>query len=143
MTRWVGLLAVLSLAGWSAAAPVPETKKPDSPEVKKLLKERRDALTKAAEARWQEFAVGVGTQASLVNVSRELLKAELELAARPADRVAAHERHFNLMRKVEKTAKEGHDTGRVKDANYQEARAARLEAEVGLRPAGGKPRPEK
>jgi hypothetical protein len=143
MTRWVwpGALGGVLLAGWAVAAPVPEKK--DSPEVKALLKERRDVLKKEALARSEEFEAGVGTLASLLNVSRELLKTELELATKPAERVAAHEGHFNAMRKLEELVKEGYEAGRIKAADHFEMRAARLEAEIGLLRAGGKPKGEK
>jgi outer membrane protein TolC len=114
-------------------------KKNDSPEIKKLLKERRDALKTAAEARGQEFEAGRGTLGVLLlHVSRELLNAELELATTPAGRFDAHAGHFNAMRKIEKITKEGYDAGRVKAADYYEIRAARLEAEIGLRRAEAK-----
>ena len=140
MTRWVWPVALggVLLAGWAVAAPVPEKK--DSPEVKALLKERRDVLTKAVEARSQEYEAGRGTQAALLEVSRELLKVKLELATKPAERVAAHEEHFNAMRKWEELVKEGYEAGRIKAADYFEMRAARLGAEIGLRRAGGKPK---
>jgi hypothetical protein len=139
MSKWVWPVALggALLAGWAVAAPVPEKK--DSPEVKALLKERRDLLKTAVLARSQELAAGRGTLAPLLHVSRELLKAELELATTPAERVAAHESHFNAMRKAEEQVKRAYDVGLMKAADYHEMRAARLEAEIGLRRAGGKP----
>jgi outer membrane protein TolC len=133
MWKWVWPVALggALLAGRAVAAPVPE-KKPESPEVKKLLKERRDALRSAAVARTQEFEAGRGTLEVLLHVSRELLQAELELATNPKERFDAHASHFNAMRKVDEMVTEGYKAGRVKAADHYQMRAARLEAEVGL-----------
>ena len=135
---WSVALGGVLLAGWVAAAPIPQKK--DSPEVRKLLKERRDVLSTAALARSQEFKAGRGTLEPLLRSHRELLKAELELATKPAERVAAHEEHFNAMRKHEEMTKKAYDAGRMGAADYYEMRAARLEAEIELRRAGGKPK---
>jgi hypothetical protein len=144
MTKWVWPVALAGalLAGWAVAAPVPQ-KKGDSPEVKALLKERRDALAKAVEARSAEYLAGRGTQAAMLRVCRELLKVKLELAMEPAERIAAHEEHFNAMRKFAEVVKEGFEAGRIKAADHFEMHAARLEAEIGLRRAGGKPKEAK
>ncbi len=124
-------LGAALLAGWAVAAPVPE-KKAESPEIQKLLKERRDALRSAAVARTQEFEAGRGTLGSLLHVSRELLQAELELAAGPKERFDAHASHVNAMRKADEMCTEAFKAGRMKAADHYEMRAARLEAEVGL-----------
>lgn len=133
MTRWARLAALggVLLAGWAAAAPVPE-KKPESPEVQKLLKERRDALRSATLARTQEFEAGRGTLGAFLHVSRELLRAELELAANPKERFDAQASHVNAMRKVDEIVTAAYKVGRMKAADHYEMRAARLEAEVGL-----------
>ncbi|HZY83634.1 MAG TPA: sigma factor-like helix-turn-helix DNA-binding protein [Gemmataceae bacterium] len=115
----------------------------DGPEVKALLKERQDVLKREAEARSQQFEAGRGLQAPLLAVCRELLKAELELATKPEERVAAHERYFNAMRKFEQFVKEGYEAGRIMVTDHFQIQAARLEAEIGLRRAGGKPPKEK
>jgi outer membrane protein TolC len=124
-------LAVTLLTGWALAAPVPE-KKPESPEIQKLLKERRDALRSATVARTQEFEAGRGTLGAFLHVSHELLRAELELATNPKERFDAQASHVNAMRKVDEIVTEAYKAGRMKAADHYEMRAARLEAEVGL-----------
>jgi hypothetical protein len=133
MSKWVGPVALSGalLAGWAVAAPVPE-KKTDSPEIKKLLQERRDALRTATLARTQEYEAGRGTLESFLRVSRELLQAELELATNPRERFDAHASHFNAMRKMDEIVTEAYKASRVKAADHYEMRAARLEAEIGL-----------
>jgi outer membrane protein TolC len=139
---WLIAVGGALLAGWAAAAPVPEKKK-DSPEITKLLKERRDVLRNAVEARTQEFEAGRGTLGVLLHVSRELLNAELELATTPEKRFDAYAGHFNALRKIETITKEGYDAGRVKVADYFEIRAARLEAEIQMRRAEAELKPKK
>jgi outer membrane protein TolC len=134
---WPVAVGGVLLAGWVVAAPVPQPKE-DSPEIKKLLKERRDVLRSEVVARTQEYEAGRGPLNILLQASRKLLKAELELATTPAERFDAHAGHFNAMRKIEKFTKEGYDAGRVKAADYYETRAARLEAEIELRRAEAK-----
>ena len=133
MTRRARLAALggALLAGWAVAAPVPE-KKAESPEIQKLLKERRDALRNATVARTQEFEAGRGTLGAFLHISRELLQAELELAAGPKERFDAQASHVNAMRKVDEIVAEAYKAGRMKAADHYEMRAARLEAEVGM-----------
>lgn len=133
MTKRVRLAALggALLAGWAVAAPVPE-KKPESPEIQKLLKERRDALRNETVARTQEYEAGRGTLGSFLHASGKLLQAELELATNPKKRFDAHASHFNAMRKIDELVTEGYKAGRVKAADHYQMRAARLEAEVGL-----------
>jgi RNA polymerase sigma-70 factor (ECF subfamily) len=115
----------------------------DGPGIKALLKERQEVLKKEVLARTQEYEAGRGYLASLLAASRELLKAELELATNREERVAAYERHFDAMRKFDQMVKEGYEAGRIKAADHYEMRSARLEAEIGLLRAGGKPPKEK
>jgi hypothetical protein len=147
MKRWGWLLAgggvALLLPLW-AAAPEPG-KEGDSAEVKKLLRERRDVLTQAVAARGMEYELGarLTSGTDLGGLSRELLGAELELARRPGERVAAHQAHFSRMRMMENLARGHYNAGLIPLTDYMRARAARLEAEAGLRRAGGKPKAEK
>ena len=139
---WLAGVAGMVLAAWVAAAPVPQPKE-ESDKIKALLKERRDVLRNAVEARTQEFEAGRGTLGVLLHVSRELLNAELELATTPEKRFDAYAGHFNALRKIETITKEGYDAGRVKVADYFEIRAARLEAEIQMRRAEAELKPKK
>jgi hypothetical protein len=47
------------------------------------------------------------------------------------------------MRKFEQFVKEGYEAGRIMVTDHFQIQAARLEAEIGLRRAGGKPPKEK
>jgi hypothetical protein len=139
---WLAGVAGMVLAAWVAAAPVPQPKE-ESDKIKALLKERRDVLRNGVVARTQEYEAGRGTLNILLQVSRELLNAELELATTPAERFDINAGNFNAMRKIEKITKEGYDAGRVKAADYYAIRAARLKAEIELLRAGAKLREKK
>jgi hypothetical protein len=106
--------------------------------VRELLVKRRDALKKEVKARTQEFEAGRGTLDILLGASKRLLKAELELADKQAQRVAAHKAHLDAIKKIAALTEAGYDAGRVKEADHQQAVAARLGAEIGWLRAGGK-----
>jgi hypothetical protein len=146
---WAVLVLTLFVVQTSAA-PVPKADvavklDPATQEkIHKLQLERRDALKKAVEFRWDEYEAGRGTLEILLNGSKLLLKAELDLANTTQQRIAAHAALLELATKVEKITKARYEAGQVKEADHQEARAARLEAEIGwLKAGGGKEKKEK
>jgi hypothetical protein len=118
------------------AAPAPGG---DSTEVKKLLKERLEALRNAVLALQEEYKAGRGTAELFIETARPLLEAELELATKPAERIAAHQAYFKLLVMVDEIVKARYEAGQVRVAEFYLARAARLKAEIELRRAGGKP----
>jgi outer membrane protein TolC len=136
-------LALTLLVAQTPAAPVPKVDvavklDPATQEkIHKLHLERRDALKRAVECRWDEYKAGRGTLENLLNGSRLLLKAELDLANTKEQRIAAHAALLELARKVEKVSKERYEAGRVTEADHQDTWAARLEAEIGWLKAGG------
>jgi outer membrane protein TolC len=141
------LLAAVLLGGGVAWGRAPATPgagpaldKATQAQVRKLLEERRDALRKVIEARQKEFEVGRGSLDGLLRTARKLLQAELELATTPAQRIAAHQAHYDIAKKVEEMNATRYDAGRLSFADYQESRAARLAAEIALLRAGGKPK---
>jgi hypothetical protein len=135
-----------SLFVWGAArawAPVATPRGPvldreTQAKVRKLMVKRRDALKKQVTARTQEFEAGRGTLDILLGAWERLLKAELELADKQAQRVAAHKAHLDAVKKIAALTEAGYDAGRVKEADRQQALAARLDAEIGWLRAGGK-----
>jgi hypothetical protein len=148
---WVALTLTLTLfVVGMPAAPVPTT--PDAvkldaatqEKVRKLQMERRDALKTAVDARQQEYEAGRGTQERLLTGSNLLLKVELDLATTAEQRIAAHAALLKNMRKLEELAKARYEAGQLMAADYREAQAARLEAEIGwLKVGGGKEKKEK
>lgn len=124
-----------------ASAPVPAAARPkDDPEIKKLLKMRRDALLEAANAKKQEFLLTArGTPQNVQETWRLLLQAELDVASGQAERVAAHLTFFKVVCQVDDYNTERYNAGRATLADQRLTRAERYAAEVGLRRAGGKP----
>jgi RNA polymerase sigma factor (sigma-70 family) len=123
-----------------ASAPVPAAARPkDDPEIKKLLKMRRDALLGAVNAHTQEFLVGRGTPQNVLETSRLLLQAELDMASGQVQLVAAHLAFFKVACQIDDLNTQKYNAGRATDAEQRLARAERYAAEVGLRRAGGKP----
>jgi hypothetical protein len=135
---WAFVLLAVG-AGQAAAAPA-KPGRVDSAKIRALLEQRRDALREVVKAHLKAFEAGRATLLGLEGDSRRLLRAELELARLPEQRIAAHRAHLELMRKCEKYATEAYDAGRVTVADFQRARAARMGAEIGWLRAGGKPK---
>ncbi len=133
--------------GWKPGPKADNTVKLDpatKDKIHSLQLERRDALKKAVECRLNEYEAGRGTLESLLNGSKLLLKAELDLANTKEQRIAAHAALLELATKVLKISKERYEAGRVTEADHQQVRAARLEAEIGwLKAGGGKEKKEK
>jgi hypothetical protein len=105
--------------------------------IKKLQVELRDTLKKELTTRKEEFEAGRDTSDALIEVSKKLLKAEVDLALRQEQRIVAHAAHLKLVQMVEQNMTARHDAGRVSSADKDLAIAARLEAEIGWLKAGG------
>jgi hypothetical protein len=115
--------------------------KPDAQteaKIKVLQKERRDLLKKAVDTRKEEFEARRATLDSLVEVSKLLLQAELEMTQKREARVSAWRVYLDLMKDVEERAKARHDVGQATTVDFLLAQAARREAEIGWLKAGGK-----
>jgi outer membrane protein TolC len=74
----------------------------------------------------------------VVEASKRLLAAELELAATGAERIAAYERHLKMAQLLVAVAKARQESGRGTAADVLDAQASSLEAQIGLLKAGGK-----
>ncbi len=147
--RCGGIGLALLLAGASAgAAPVPgEAGKAldaaTQAQIKALLVERRDVLRKGMKGIETAFLAGRGALTEMGKTSRLLLEAELALAEKGEQRIGAHRAHFDSMKKMEHVMKGRHEAGAIPLGEYQLARAARIEAEIGWLRAGGKRKKEK
>jgi hypothetical protein len=134
------LLGAAALLGRSArtteAAPV--GKVGDSPKVKALLKERRDELRAAFKPVRRDLLAGRITLRGALEVSRQLLQAELEAAEKPADRVVALQAHSKVARDMETRIEAAFKAGTCSVTDLHLTRATRLEVEIALLRAGGK-----
>jgi WD40 repeat protein len=116
----------------AAGQPGPPTE--SEMQIGKWLRERHDLLVRAAKGLEQRFMGGAQTGDEVTRISEELLRAELALAAGPAERLAAHERYLKSMRAVREDALSRSAAG-TKDftpADVCAADGAALRAEVAL-----------
>jgi hypothetical protein len=136
----LALLVQVPAWGWAPASERsgPVLDRETKAKIRKLLLKRRDALKKEVKARTAEFEAGRGTLDILLSASKRLLKAELELADRAAQRIAAHKAYLDTTKKIADWGQESYDAGRLKEADLQQMIAARLAAEIGWLRAGGK-----
>ncbi len=144
----VGVLTLQAKAPGPAAVTPPKTgKDPLDPatraKIRKLQIERRDTLKKAVEARQREYMAGRGTLDLLLEMSRLLLQAELDVATTARQRVEAHAAYLELAREVDKVGEARVQAGRMTTADLYQGRATRLEAEIGWLKAGGKEKDSK
>ena len=104
--------------------------------LRKLLVERYNAALAEVQKRYQAaFGVqnGITDVELLGRAADRLLKAGLELAGTPAERVTRHERHVELARHLEKLAEAANRAGVSKSpADAEVARYYRADAEIGL-----------
>jgi hypothetical protein len=110
-------------------------------ELRKLLKERYSTAVRELRATDQEFRAGRITTDREFAAARRVLHAQLEVADRPAEQVAAHEKYLDYMKEVERPMLPGFNVGRVKRADMEMALYMRQDAEILLlraqRQAGG------
>jgi hypothetical protein len=144
---FASIIAFLFLGGWVTAqdkAP-PAEKQPASKDAEKLqtlLKERRDEAQKVVDL----LLVIVKNKLAqpdvmLLEASRILLLAELDLTDKPKDRIALHEKYVERAKEVEDVAKLQSAVGKADSSVNPITQACRCEAEIGLlrEKAGDKP----
>jgi WD40 repeat protein len=117
------------------AGPKPSAE--DAAKIHRLLVERRDALKPTGKERWDDREPAC----------RALLQAELDLAAKPGERIDAWRHYLEFTEKQQEIIKMRLDGGipDVTEADHQEAAARHLAARVGLlrEEAGDRPAAEK
>src|SRR5262245_9083491 len=143
-----GILAAALGLGVVLAASADDKVKPISKEaaqkIKKLQVQRRDLLKKGIDLQFRAIKSGGALRLDvLTRLSKELLQAELDLAATPKERVAAHAARLEIATKIEKDVKAAYDAGGATTLDLTLAQADRLEAEIGWRKAGGEDKKDK
>ncbi len=136
-------LAGLCVVGGLLAAGLAWGEAPDKAtlaEVRKLQEKRRDVLRDALEGHEKLYQAGRAELGGVIETSRHLLEAELALAAKDAERIAAHQRHLKTARALVELAMAKKKVARGTEVDVLDARALALEAEIGLLKAGGKPK---
>lgn len=95
-----------------------------------LHDERREALRTIVKARLAEYEAGRGTFVIFLEVSRQLLDAELELASKRAERLALYERHLKLVEKCAEVNEALFKAGRLSLPDYASGKAGYLADEI-------------
>jgi hypothetical protein len=111
----------------------------DSPEVRKLLVERRDTLRRVVKGREDEVKIGRCSLETLIISYRDLRRAELAAAATPAEKAAALESLYRAACAQDERILQLADSGFASVTDCLMMRAERQAAEIELRRAGGKP----
>jgi hypothetical protein len=139
---WLCVVGGLLLAGVTEGrAPAPGAEvldKETAAGVRKLQEKRRDLLREALDVRAKLYQSARAELAGVIETSRRLLTAEIELAATGAKRIAAHERQYKMAQAWVEIAKAKLAAGRGHGGEVLDARAFSLEAQIGLLKAGGK-----
>src|SRR5262245_11824911 len=95
---WLCVVGALLAAGVTEGrAPAPGAAVLDretAAEVRKLQEKRRDLLRQALDVRMKLYQSARAELDGVIETSKRLLAAEVELAATGAERIAAHERHL-------------------------------------------------
>jgi hypothetical protein len=112
-------------------------------EVRKLQEKRRDLLREALEGRQKLYQAARSEMRDVVETSRRLLKAELDLAETDAERIAAHEKQLEMAQALIEVAKARKAAARGTHADILDAEALSLELQIGLLKAGGKLKKQK
>jgi hypothetical protein len=127
--------ALIALCLAASADPAPE---PDA-EVRKLQLKVVEVLKEGVRGREAEYKAGRATSDSLLEVAKALRDAQLDLTAKPAERVAAHQAYLKVVADADQLSAARYSSGRCSLTDHCLMRAERLRAEIELRKAGGKP----
>ncbi len=108
--------------------------------LKALLKQRREQAKTELTIRYELYRVGANepttgapiTLTMLHAASKHLLKAEVELSEKKADRLAAHEKNVKLLKEVAKITEAQFRVGKVSTAALAQAQYEQLDAEIAL-----------
>ncbi len=103
-----------------------------SPAYRALLVEQRDALQSQLQQRFAEWAAAQDDFQQLQESAGQLLLASLDLAEKPADRLAAYEAHAATMRAAERQCQVIVAAKQAPEVWLLWARGGRLEAETWL-----------
>jgi outer membrane protein TolC len=133
------LLVGGSIGGWSAGSPRVVAADAKDSKVKELLKERLATLRKLVHAVTADYVKGQVSFDRVQQATRALLDAELEQCESDKERIKVLEKIVTLAKESEKSAEQRYKTGNAAQSDVLMATAARLEAEIALERAKGKP----
>jgi hypothetical protein len=110
-------------------------------DVRELARARLGTAEVIIRSRVLEFLAGRGTLDIMLEDGLRWLRAELAVRDDPADRLAAYERHWELVFLIDEVQQDRYEASRIPIQDRQQARYFRLQAELWLLAAlkGGKP----
>lgn len=120
----------------------PRPTEPQSAALRKLRRERLDCARQALDEQDKTFEAGRATLAAVTRAARLALEAELDLAEKPAERVAAYRTYALGAARRAGMMQALFDAGRARDRDHDDALAEKLGAEIGWLRAGGMLTPE-
>jgi RNA polymerase sigma factor (sigma-70 family) len=108
--------------------------------LQKLLQVRRNMAERAFRVRYELYTAGANepgtgnpiTLQFVLDASKKMLKAELELSKRKAERTEAHEKHLKFMKAVAIITRDQYKVGRASIAALASALHEQLDAEIEL-----------
>ncbi|HTU90992.1 MAG TPA: hypothetical protein VMF69_13015 [Gemmataceae bacterium] len=106
----------------------------------RLLQIRRDMAQQAFQVRYDLYRAGANEPGSsspvtlhmLIDASKRLLKAELELSKKNAERLEAYEKHKKFMKEVANVTAVQYRVGRVGKAAFASALYEQMDADIEL-----------
>jgi hypothetical protein len=106
----------------------------------KLLQARREMATQAFLFRYDLYRAGANepgtgnpvTLHMLIDLSKRLLKAEVELSKNKAERLQAHENHLKFIKEIANITEAQYKVGRVSRAALASTLYEQLDAEIEL-----------
>ena len=111
------------------AAKAPE-KKVDT--LTKLMQERLKLAQQEAKVCQENYRSGKVQFEAIAPAAKHLLKAELELTTKKADRVAVYERYIKVMEELAKNAQAGYQAGLVSFSDQVKAQYLLIDAKIDL-----------
>jgi hypothetical protein len=99
---------------------------------KALWKARHDAVTIETESWFKEFLAGRGRTSFLMDSAGRLLKVQLELCTRKADRALVRETHLRLVKMIYDINAQRFKAGRIPIMDFKFAEFDWLDAEFDL-----------
>ena len=100
--------------------------------MKILVEQRVKTLEQLAALTREQYQAGMATIEDYLAAERELLEATIELANDRDARIVLLDKHVGNLKRTEAMAKERVANGVASQAEYLRAKAARLQAEIGL-----------
>jgi flagellar hook-basal body complex protein FliE len=132
LSGWFGDYRAQLLAAASAAEGREQAQAGSEEKVRMLLLERYDILKGIVESEKKSLEVGRGDATVLKDATVAMFHAEADLCSTKAERIKVYEKLVAALREYEGWAERRAAAGRATDVAGQQAKVARLEAQIKL-----------